>query len=111
MGFLYYGNNSYSLEMDDRPLAHLKIAVLSLLRAGKGVAFSFDRPVSRGSGRETLWMSPSIELRFRFTGSRSPQINESWVRLIMGTADSHTGLRLVTEPTKITAKADVLVSL
>ena len=43
MGFLYYGTNSYAVEMDDRPLAHLKVAMLSLLRAGKCMAFTFDQ--------------------------------------------------------------------
>lgn len=97
MGFLYYGNNSYAIEIADRPLAHLKIAILSALRAGRSVAFCFDRAVDIGSGRETLWISPSTEIRFRFHGSRIPQINEEWLRTIMLTADTATGLRLVPE--------------
>lgn len=97
MGFLYYGNNSYSIEIDDRPLAHLRIALLSLLRAGKSVAFGFERPMEIGGGRETLWISPSSEIRFRFVGSRPPRINEDWLREIVATADSPTGLRLVAE--------------
>lgn len=103
MGLLYYGNNGYTVEIDDRALTHLKIAVLTLLRAGKSVAFCFDRPVSQGSGRETLWISPSTELRFRFNGTRSPWVNELWLRSIMTTADSDTGLRLVAEPEGIVA--------
>lgn len=98
MGYLYYGNNSYAVEIDDRRLAHLKIAILSLLRAGKCLAFCFDRAADVGSGRETLWISPSTEIRFRFHGSRSPRINEQWLRAIMATADAPTGLRLVDEP-------------
>ena len=101
MGFLYYGNNSYSVEIDDRPLAHLKIVLLSRLRAGKSAAFSFDRSTDIGSGRETLWISPSTEIRFRFNGNRSPRINEHWLQLIAATADAPTGLRLVTEPAEI----------
>lgn len=98
MGFLYYGTNSYAIEMDDRPLAHLKVAMLSLLRAGKCMAFTFDRSAELGNGRETLWISPSTEIRFRFLGGRPPRINEPWVRSIIATADSPTGLRMVTEP-------------
>ena len=98
MGLLYYGTNSYAVEMDDRPLAHLKVAMLRLLRAGKCMAFTFDRSAELGSGRETLWISPSTEIRFRFLGGRPPRINESWVRSIIATADSPTGLRMVTEP-------------
>jgi hypothetical protein len=98
MGYLYYGNESYAVEIDDRPLAHLKIALLSLLRAGKSVAFSFERPADIGSGRETLWISPSTDIRFRFNGGRPPRINEPWVRAMIATAEAPTGLRLVVEP-------------
>ncbi|CAN5358630.1 hypothetical protein BH10ACT7_BH10ACT7_30400 [soil metagenome] len=101
MGYLYYGNNSYAVEIDDRPLAHLKIAILSALRAGRGVAFCFNRPLDIGSGRETLWISPSTEIRFRFHGNRVPQINEHWVKSIILTADSDTGLRLVPEESAV----------
>lgn len=98
MGFLYYGNNSYSVQIDDRPLAHSKIAILSLLRAGRSVAFCFDRSVDIGGGRETLWISPSTKIRFLFNGSRPPRVNEQWVRNIIATADDRTGLFLVAEP-------------
>lgn len=98
MGFLYYGNNSYAINIDDRPLAHLKIAILSMLRAGKSVAFSFDRATDLGSGRETLWISPSSDVRFLFHGSRAPRINEQWVRSIIASSNAATGMRLVTEP-------------
>ncbi|KRA24889.1 hypothetical protein ASD65_10965 [Microbacterium sp. Root61] len=97
MGYLYYGNDSYAVEIDDRPLAHLKIAILSLLRAGKSVAFTFDRSAAAGSGRETLWISPSTDIRFRFNGSRVPRINEPWLRSIIATAGTPTGLRLIAE--------------
>ena len=105
MGFLYYGNNSYAVEIDDRPLAHLKIAMLSLLRAGKGVSFSFERGIDNGSGRETLWISPSTELRFRFNGNRPPKVNQDWVRALIAAADAPTGMRLVAEPAEAVTDA------
>ncbi|MFB2596670.1 ATP-dependent DNA ligase [Herbiconiux sp. P17] len=103
MGFLYYGNDSYQIEVDDRPLAHLKIALLTLLRAGKSIAFSFERSVEMGSGRETLWISPSTDIRFRFNGNRPPHIDERWVRSILSTADTPTGLRLMPDPETVPA--------
>jgi hypothetical protein len=104
MGFLYYGNNSYAIAIDDRPLAHLKIAILTLLRADKSIAFSFDRGIDAGSGRETLWISPSTEIRFRFNGNRAPKLNEAWVRALIASAEAPTGLRLVTEPVEAVAR-------
>ncbi|MCS5721024.1 hypothetical protein N1028_02070 [Herbiconiux sp. CPCC 203407] len=73
------------------------LALLSLLRAGKSIAFSFERAPDLGSGRETLWVCPSTDIRFRFNGSRPPRIDEQWVRAIIATAESPTGLRLIDE--------------
>lgn len=98
MGFIYYGSNEYQVEVDDRALAHLKIAILTALRANKSIAFSFTNPQSIGGGRETLWISPVTDLRFKFVGGRPPRINETWLRLILETVDAPTGMHLVEEP-------------
>ena len=98
MGHLYYGNESYQIELADRPLAHLKVAMLSLLRSGQSIAFSFTHPANRGSGRETLWITPATNVRFRFEGARPPALNEQWVRAIMASANTATGMHLVPEP-------------
>lgn len=97
MGTFFYGTAGYAVEIDDRPLAHLKIAMLSLLRAGTSVAFSFHRGTGSGSGRETLWISPTTEVRFLFLGDRPPRINEPWVRRIIETSATATGFRMVDE--------------
>ena len=110
MGFLFYGNSAYAVEIDDRPLAHLKIAVLTLLRANRSIAFSFERPADKGSGRETLWINPSIEIRFRFNGSRPPRINEAWVRAIIASAEAPTGMRMVAEPVDDSAAGHIQVA-
>ncbi|MCS5718760.1 ATP-dependent DNA ligase [Herbiconiux sp. CPCC 205763] len=103
MGFLFYGTTGFAVEIDDRPLAHLKVAILSLLRADKCVALSFVYPAHSGSGRETMWISPTTELRFRFNGSRPMAINEQWVRMLIETANTGTGLHLVDEPAPLSA--------
>jgi hypothetical protein len=98
VGFIYYGSNEYPVEVDDRALAHLKMAVLSLLRAGRSVAFSFTNPTAVGGGRETLWISPTTDLRFKFLGGRPPRINPEWVRLMIESANEPTGMHLMEEP-------------
>lgn len=98
MGYMYYGSQGHEIEIDDRPLVHLKIAILSLLRAEKCVALSLQRPNHNGGGRETLWITPYTDLRFRFVGSRAPNINEDWVKLLISSAASSAGMRLCPEP-------------
>ncbi|GAB3306154.1 DUF7882 family protein [Pseudoclavibacter terrae] len=98
MGYMYFGNQSHELEIDDRPLTHLKIALLSMLRAGHSVAFSIQHPVSAGGGRETFWITPHTDLRFKFIGGRSISISEEWVKLLIASASSPAGMRLCPEP-------------
>lgn len=99
MGFLHYGGDS-AAKFDDRPLAHLERALMTLLREGRGVAFTFEQGSARGSVRETVWIGPTSEVRFRFLGNRAPSINERWVEAIILTADESSGLRLVPEPSQ-----------
>ncbi|KQR63893.1 hypothetical protein [Frigoribacterium sp. Leaf172] len=97
MGTLFYGTDRYGVELDDRALAHLKVALLTLLRAQQSVALTIARPVSQGSGRDTMWINPTSDLRFHFSGNRPPRINESWVRAIIATANTPSGMRLPAE--------------
>jgi hypothetical protein len=97
MGTLFYGTDSHGVELDDRALAHLKVALLTLLRAQQSVALTIARPVSQGSGRDTMWITPTTDLRFHFSGNRPPRINETWVRAIISTANTPSGMRLPAE--------------
>lgn len=100
LGYLYYGADAHAIEIEDRPLAHLRVAILSLLRAGHSVAFTCPRSKDLGGGRESIWITPQTDLRFRFRGSRAPNLNEHWVRAIIATNDSAAGLHLVPECTQ-----------
>jgi|SRR5690554_820286 hypothetical protein len=98
MGYLLYGRPAEEIEIEDRTLAHVKIVVLSKLRRGESFAFSFEHDVTEGVGRSTIWMHPSIPLRFKFLGSRQPAINREWLDLLVVSANSVDGLRLIPEP-------------
>jgi len=97
MGCLYYGSSGYAIHIEDRSLAHLKVAILTLLRAEKSIAFSYSKCVSDGSGRDTLWITPRTDIRFHFDGNRPPRLNEAWIKAIIDTSTAPTGLRLVAE--------------
>lgn len=97
MGCLFYGSTGYAIEIDDRSLAHLKVAILTLLRAQKSIAFTYTKCLGEGSGRDTLWITPTTEIRFHFDGSRPPRLNTPWIKAILDTATAPTGLRLVDE--------------
>lgn len=96
MGFLTYaGSNEY--EFEDRSLAHLKLAVGMKLRRQESFFLSWSNPVERGSGRLSLWVAPSIPLAFRFSGSRSPEINQVWLEVLHELSHTPRGLIMISE--------------
>jgi hypothetical protein len=88
--------------MDDRLLAHLRVVMVSKMRNHEAFTVSWSMDVSQGGGRETLWVHPSIPLRFRFFGSRPPAINRAWIDLML-TAANRGDLRIMPEPGTIDA--------
>lgn len=97
LGLLIYGPATAEIEMDDRLLAHLRIVILTKMRNHESFSLSWSVDANQGSGRETLWVHPSIPLRFRFYGSRPPAINRAWIDLMIAAA--HRGdLRIMAEP-------------
>jgi len=96
MGYLMY-SNAAEYEFDDRTLAHLKVAINMKLRRQECFLMSWTNTVEKGSGRVSLWLSPNIPLVFRFSGSRAPQINEAWLRVLNEFSHTPRGLVVVDE--------------
>src|SRR3712207_2441095 len=95
MGKLIYGRDS-SIDIEDRLLAHLKLAVVAKLRRDEKFTLSWTH--ENDSGRSTIWVHPAIPLQFKFDGSRAPVINRAWVEALMMSANSTGGLQLIPEP-------------
>ncbi|MWB98123.1 ATP-dependent DNA ligase [Agromyces seonyuensis] len=98
MGKLIYNSSPRELEIDDRVLAHLRVAILSKLRRSESFAMTWEHGLERGSGRTTFWLHESIPLQFIFSGNRQPTLNRLWVEDLLLTANSAGGLHFVPEP-------------
>ncbi|HWI32161.1 MAG TPA: ATP-dependent DNA ligase [Microbacterium sp.] len=96
MGRFIYDTIGNAIDIDDRTLAHLRIVIMNKLRRSE--SFMFDVEVGDGSGRRSFWMHPSVPLQFQFFGSRSPQINRTWVEEMMLAASGPNGLTVLPEP-------------
>lgn len=60
--------------------------------------FSWKEPIETGDGRSTVWFSPNIGLRFKFAGSRTVDINPTWLAALYASAASGRGLYPEPEP-------------
>lgn len=96
MGFLIYGG-SQEYEFEDRTLAHVKVAITMKLRQQESFLMSWTNPPERGSGRVSLWLSPTIPLAFRFSGSRAPTLNRVWLDVLNDFSNTPRGLLVLSE--------------
>lgn len=94
--FIYEG--SVKVELEDRALTHLQLAMTSKLRRGEPFAFSWKEDSSVGGGRTTVWVHAGSSMTFKYYGSRAPKVNRAWVDALAYIANSPAGLHLVPEP-------------
>ena len=98
VGILTY-NSTRTIELDDRLLAHLRNVVYAKLRRGESFSFSWENTPERGSGRQSIWMSPGTPLAFQFFDSKEIPLNQEWIRQLTKSANSPGGLVPTQEPT------------
>lgn len=107
MGVLLYGVGP-EYEIEDRVLAHLKVVIGAKLRRQESFFLSWTNNPEAGSGRVSLWLSPSIPLQFRFFGSRQPQFNRVWLEVLTELSHTSRGLVIVSESDAEAVKAGTM---
>ena len=104
MGKFIYGATGTGAEVDDRLLAHLRVAIMTKLRRNE--SFMLELDAGNGNGRRTFWISPSIPIQFHFYGGRSPRLNRAWAEDMIRIASGAGGLSIPPEPTETKAQTD-----
>lgn len=97
MGSLYYGDTQTPIQIEDRALAHLKVVIATKLRRNESFTLSWRHPEGDAPGRSTLWLHPSIPLRFVFEEAESPELSRRWIEELAHSANSSGGITLVEE--------------
>jgi hypothetical protein len=95
MGLIFYGNSPEPIEVDDRTLAHLKVVISLKLRRNESFTLSWRHPDE--SGRSTLWLHPSIPLRFVFDEPVAPELSQQWLSELANSANTSGGILLTAE--------------
>src|SRR5690606_4192440 len=97
MGQLFYGNNPEPIVIEDRALAHLKVVIATKLRRNESFTLSWKHPVDARPGRTTIWLHPSIPLRFVFAEPENPTLSSEWITAMAHSANSSGGIMLLEE--------------
>lgn len=92
---IYYGATSDPIRIEDRALAHLKVVIATKLRRNESFTLSWRHPDD--SGRSTIWLHPSIPLRFVFSEPEPPALTAEWITAMANSANSSGGITLIAE--------------
>jgi len=80
MGMLYYGSATSPIHIDDVLLAHVKVVMATKLRRGESFTMTWRHDAASPRGRTTLWIQPSIPLRFTFDAAEPCTLDPGLVR-------------------------------
>ena len=78
MGTIFYGGEATPIHIEDRALAHLKVVIATKLRRRESFTLSWQHPDDQPRGRSTIWLHPSIPLRFVFDDPEPAQLSRQW---------------------------------
>ncbi len=97
MGTIYYGGSATPIHIEDRALAHLKVVIATKLRRDESFTVSWRHPDDQPRGRTTIWLHPSIPLRFVFDEPEPVNLSRQWIEELANSANSSGGILLVAE--------------
>ena len=97
MGTIYYGGSATPIHIEDLALAHLKVVIATKLRRGESFTVSWQHLPDEPRGRSTIWLHPSIPLRFVFDDPEPAELSRSWIEDLAQSANSSGGITLVSE--------------
>lgn len=92
MGHLFYGNTDQPIVIPDRVLAHIKVVVATKLRRNESFTLSWRHNDAADPGRSTLWLAPSIPLRFIFDGAEPEVLDPEILKTLSHAASSSAGM-------------------
>ena len=97
MGTIFYGGSATPIHIEDRALAHLKVVIATKLRRSESFTLSWQHPADQPTGRSTIWLHPSIPLRFVFDEPEPPELSRQWIEDLAQSANSSGGIQLIPE--------------
>ena len=97
MGTIFYGGSATPIHIEDRALAHLKVVIATKLRRSESFTLSWQHPDDQPTGRTTIWLHPSIPLRFVFDDPEPPELSRQWIEDLAHSANSSGGIQLIPE--------------
>ncbi|MEO6826083.1 MAG: ATP-dependent DNA ligase [Microbacteriaceae bacterium] len=77
------------------------MVTLTKLRRHESFAISWRDDSEIGDGRSTVWITPSTDLHFKYSGSRQPMIEKERVEEMAAASNSTHGIQLDDDATLV----------
>lgn len=94
---IYYGGTPEPVPVDDKVLAHLKVVIATKLRRNESFTLSWRHPDGYPPGRSTIWLHPSIPIRFVFDTPEPPPLHPEWITAMANSANTSGGITVLPE--------------
>jgi len=95
--YFFYGSAEHPIEIDDVTLAHLKVVIATKLRRNESFTLSWAHDDDQPRGRSTLWLHPSIQLRFEFNEPNPPELEPARIQAYANSANTSGGILIPEE--------------
>lgn len=93
MGNLFYGSDPQPMVIDDRLLQYLQVVFATKLRRSESFTITWTDAAASHT-RTTLWIQPSIPLRFVYSHTESERLSGGYLRQLADQAAMSSGLIL-----------------
>ena len=97
MGALFYGSSEHRIDIDDVALAHLKVVIATKLRRNESFTLSWRHDEGQPRGRSTIWLHPSVQLRFEFAEPEPPSLDPARIQTYANSANTSGGILIPDE--------------
>jgi hypothetical protein len=104
MATLYYGSDKDPIVLPDRLMGYIKVIASTKLRRGESFTLTWTGTPEE-AGRSTIWLQPSIPLRFVFDSVEPEQLVGEYLRSLADQANAASGLVIDTRTWETAEKA------
>ncbi len=91
MATLFYGSDLNPIVLPDRLMGYIKVITSTKLRRGESFTLTWTGTAEE-TGRSTIWLQPSIPLRFVFDAVEPEQLVGEYLRSLADQANAASGL-------------------
>ncbi|MET1016230.1 ATP-dependent DNA ligase [Orlajensenia leifsoniae] len=98
MSSMFYGEAGTEIVVADELVVHLRATITEKMRRGERFLLSWHEPAVVGDGTSSVWLDPSIPVRYHVDSGVDDSIDRGWVEAMIVAASSDDGLLIGSVP-------------